>query len=210
RLPVSLPSELVRQRPDVLAAEATLHQASAEIGVATAALLPNVALTGSYGVNNGSAAQLFSAGSRFWSFGADMTQPIFEGGTLWEKRKAAFEGFNQAKASYRQTVLAAFAQVADTLRGLEHDAEVLKADDQAMAAADQSLSLVQANYAAGIATYLDVLTADAQDRQAKIADLQALGQRYQDTVAMFTALGGGWWAAEQQAEGTASGTAPGP
>ena len=191
-LPVSLPSDLVRQRPDILAAEATLHEASAQIGVATAALLPTITLDGGYGTGSTAAAQLFGAASRFWSFGADVTQPIFEGGTLWEKRKAAIEGFNQAKTEYRQTVLAAFAQVADTLRGLEHDAEILEAEDEAQTTADETLKLTQANYAAGIATYLDLLNADAQDRQARIAELQARAQRYQDTVALFTALGGGW------------------
>ena len=192
-LPVSLPADLVRQRPDILSAEATLHAASAEIGVTTAALLPSVTLNGSYGVNNTAASDLFAANSNFWNFGANMTAPLFEGGTLWFKRKAALEGFNQAKANYRQTVLSAFAQVADTLRALEHDAETLKAEDEALATAEEALHLVQANYEAGLATYLDVLNADTQYHRAKIARLEALTLRYQDTIALFTALGGGWW-----------------
>ncbi len=192
-LPVSLPSDLVRQRPDVLAAEATAHAASANIGVATAALLPSVTLSGSFGVNNTSTSTLFSSNGQFWSFGANATQPLFEGGTLWFRRKAAIDSYQQAMALYRQTVLGAFEQVADTLRALDHDAAALKAEDEALATAEQALHLVQANYAAGLATYLDVLTADTQYYQAKIGDLQAIAVRYQDTVALFTALGGGWW-----------------
>jgi NodT family efflux transporter outer membrane factor (OMF) lipoprotein len=192
-LPVSLPADLVRQRPDILAAEATAHAASAGIGVATAAMLPSITLNGSYGVNSNSTNALFSSKSNYWSFGAEATQPVFEGGTLWFRRNAAIDSYNQAMALYRQTVLGAFAQVADTLRALDHDAAALKAQDEALATAEQALHLVQANYAAGLATYLDVLTADTQYYQAKIGDLQAVAVRYQDTVALFTALGGGWW-----------------
>ena len=192
-LPVSLPSDLARQRPDILAAEATAHAASADIGVATAAMFPSFTLTGGYGVNNTSGASLFAAGSRFWSGGLDVATPIIQGPTLWFQRKAAIDSYQAALAQYRQTVLAAFAQVADTLRGLEHDAQVLTAEHEALDTARQALQLVQANYTAGIATYTDVLIADAQYHQAVIADLQARAVRYQDTVALFTALGGGWW-----------------
>ncbi len=192
-LPVSVPSELVSQRPDILAAEATAHTASAGIGVATAAMLPSVTLTGGYGANSNAASQLFAAGSKFWSFGADVVTPVFEGGTLWFKRKAAVEAYKAAVAQYRQTAIAAFAQVADALRALEHDAEALKAQDEAVATADQALHLVQANYAAGLANYTDVLIADGLFQQAKITELQILALRYQDTVALFAALGGGWW-----------------
>jgi NodT family efflux transporter outer membrane factor (OMF) lipoprotein len=193
KLPVSLPSELVSQRPDILAAEATAHAASANIGVATAAMLPAVTLSGTYGANNSAASQLFAAGSKFWSFGADVATPVFEGGTLWFKRKAAVDSYQAAIAGYRQTVIGAFAQVADTLRALEHDAATLAADDDALSAAAEALRLVQANYAAGLANYTDVLIADGQFHQAQISDLQARAVRYQDTVALFAALGGGWW-----------------
>ncbi len=192
-LPVSLPSNLVRQRPDILAAEATAHAASAGVGVATAAMLPSVTLSGGLETAANSTARLFSPGSRAWSFGGDVTAPLFEGGTLWFKRKAAIDQYDQALALYRQTVLAAFEQVADTLRALDHDAAVLVAQDQALSTAEQALHLIDANYQAGIATYLDVLNADSQYRQAKIAELQAVAVRYQDTVALFAALGGGWW-----------------
>jgi NodT family efflux transporter outer membrane factor (OMF) lipoprotein len=192
-LPVSLPSQLVRQRPDVLLAEATAHSASANVGVATAALLPSLTLTGSYGANSTTAGQLTAAGGRAWDAGAGLTQPLFEGGTLWYRRKAALEEYRAAAALYRQVVLAAFAQVADTLRALEHDAAALRAQDEALEDARQALHLVQANYQAGLATYLEVLGADAQYHQAMINDLQTVALRYQDTVALYVALGGGWW-----------------
>lgn len=195
-LPVSLPSALVRQRPDILAAEAQLHGANAEIGVATAALFPSFTLNGSYGVNNTSLSDLFAGSSSFWSLGGNVTAPLFHGGTLWFKRQAALEAHRQALAAYRQTVLDAFAQVADTLRALEHDAETLDAQGRALAAAEEALQLVQANYRAGTVNYLQILTADSQYQQAKIGYLQAQAARLQDTAALFVALGGGWWNAK--------------
>jgi outer membrane protein TolC len=119
--------------------------------------------------------------------------PIFDGGTLRFRRKAAIEAYAQSEASYRQTVLSAFAQVADTLRGLEHDAEILRAQSEQLAAAEEALRLVQINYQTGIVNYLSVLIADTQYQQAKIGFLQSRAQRLQDTVALFVALGGGWW-----------------
>ncbi len=192
-LPVTLPSELVRQRPDILAAEAQLHGASAEIGVATAALFPSFTLNGSYGKNNTSMNNLFTSGSTFWSLGADVTAPLFHGGTLWFRRKAAIEGYQQTLAAYRQTVIDAFGQVADTLRALEHDAETLHAQSQALATAEEALRLIEANYQAGIVNYLQILIANEQYHQARIGHLQAQAQRLQDTVALLVALGGGWW-----------------
>jgi NodT family efflux transporter outer membrane factor (OMF) lipoprotein len=204
-LPVSLPSELVRQRPDVLVAEATAHGASANVGVATAALLPSMTLTGSYSANSTTTGQLTAANGRAWDFGAGLTQPLFEGGTLWFRRKAALDQYQQAAALYRQVVLGAFAQVADTLRALEHDAAALRAQDKALATAKEALHLVQTNYEAGLDTYLDVLSADAQYHQALISDLQMVAVRYQDTVALYVALGGGWWS---EAAGPAQGSNP--
>ena len=191
-LPVSLPSELVRQRPDVVAAEATAHAASANIGVATAAMLPSFTLSGTYGSNATRTGTMFNGANNFWSFGADVTAPVFEGGTLWYRRKAAVDAYRQAGALYRQTVLSAFGQVADSLKALDHDAQALKAEDAALDAAEQALSLVQANYAAGLANDLDLLAADGLVRQARIGQVQAVAMRYQDTVALFAALGGGW------------------
>lgn len=201
KLPVSLPSDLVRQRPDVLAAEATAHAASANVGVATAAMLPSVSLSGAISAATNNVSSLVPANGHSWSVGGSATAPLFEGGTLWFKRKAAVEDYRQAMGLYRQTVLGAFEQVADTLRGLDHDAQILSAQDEAVSTATQALRLVQANYQAGIATYLDVLTADAQFHEAKLADLQAIATRYQDTVALFAALGGGWWNTAQDAGG---------
>ncbi len=197
-LPVSLPSDLIRQRPDILVAEATAHAASANIGVATAAMLPSVTLSGDYAAEGTAASRIFAPGGKAWSFGADVTAPLFEGGTLWFNRKAAIENYRQAMALYRQTVLGAFEQVADTLRALDHDASALAAENEALSTAQQALHLVQTNYQAGLDTYLDVLNADAQYHQAVINDVQAIAARYQDTVALYVALGGGWWNASRQ------------
>ena len=191
-VPVSLPSELVHQRPDILAAEAQIHSAGADIGVATAALFPSFTLNGTYGQNSTSMNNLFTSSGNFWSIGADVSAPLFHGGTLWFKRKAAQEEYQQTLATYRQTVLAALAQVADALRALEHDAEALQAQRQALETAEEALRLIQANYQAGIVNYLQILTANGQYQQARIGYLQAQAQRLQDTVALFTALGGGW------------------
>ena len=191
-IPVSVPSKLVEHRPDILAARASAHAASAAIGVATAALLPTVTLTGSLEAATNSANALFPTAGRAFSIGASAEQPLFEGGALWFKRKAAIDNYHQAMDLYRQAVLGAFQQVADSLRALEHDAATLVAEDAALDAARQALHLIQANYQAGIATYLDVLYADGQLHQAQIADIEARAVRYQDTVALITALGGGW------------------
>lgn len=197
-VPVSLPSALVRQRPDILAAEASAHSASAGIGVATANMLPNFTLSGSYGGNATSMGALFSAKGTAWDVGAQIAGPIFDGGQLWYKRKAAIDTYNQSMALYRQTVLTAFGQVADALRALDHDAQTLATEEQALATANDALHLVQTQYKAGTANYLDVITADAAFHQAEIAEIQASATRYQDTVALFVALGGGWWNAKAE------------
>jgi len=192
-LPVSVPSALVRQRPDILAAEAVAHAASAQVGVATAAMLPSVNLSGAVSTSSNQASGLFAGEGRGWSINGTASVPLFEGGTLWYKRRAAVAGYQQASALYRQTVLAAFEQVADVLNALEHDAEALEAQQESLDSARQALRLVHANYQAGLATYLDELNADAQYHEAQIAVLEATALRYQDTVALFAALGGGWW-----------------
>jgi NodT family efflux transporter outer membrane factor (OMF) lipoprotein len=196
-LPVTLPSQFVRQRPDILAAEAQLHSASADIGVATAALFPSFTLSGSYGFNSTSIGNLLKSGSSIWSLGANVAAPLFHGGTLWFHRKAAIEAYQQSLAVYNQTVLSAFAQVADTLWALEHDAEALRSQSQALDASGEALRLIRVNYQAGTVNYLQILVADYQYHQAKIGYLQAQAQRLQDTVALFVALGGGWWNAKE-------------
>ena len=147
-MPLSLPARLVRQRPDILAAEAQLHAATAQIGVATAAMLPNLTLSGNVGTNDSSVADLFSAASLFWSVAGAVAQPLLHGGTLWYQRKQALDSRDAALATYRQTVLSAFAQVADALRGLTHDAEALDAQTEAVRSADEALQLIQLNYRA--------------------------------------------------------------
>ncbi|MEI8187276.1 MAG: AdeC/AdeK/OprM family multidrug efflux complex outer membrane factor [Chlorobiaceae bacterium] len=192
RLPLSLPSELVRQRPDILAAEAQLHAASAAIGVATAALFPSITLNGNYGQTSQTMNNLFNSSSNVWGVGANVTAPIFNGGTLLAERRAAIDTYQQSFASYRQTVLAAFAQVADNVRALQHDAELTQTEAQAVKDARLAMDLLNANYRAGTANYLQVIVTDIQYRQAKINYLQAQAQQLQDTTALFVALGGGW------------------
>jgi NodT family efflux transporter outer membrane factor (OMF) lipoprotein len=196
-LPLSLPSSLVRQRPDILMAEAQLHAANAEVGVATAALFPTFELSGGYGGESNTTGALGSAQNRFWSGGVTADWEAFQGGTRWFQRKASQENYLHDTALYRQTVLAAFAQVADTLKALQHDAQGLADQDEAARASKDALDLVKVNYSAGVAGYLDVLAADQQYQQARLAYVQSQAQRLQDTVALYVALGGGWWNAPQ-------------
>ncbi|QYY32794.1 efflux transporter outer membrane subunit [Cupriavidus pinatubonensis] len=194
-LPRMLPSELVRHRPDVLAAQAELHVAAAQVGVATAAMLPNIVLSASYGREGVQPGSLLGAGGGVWGIAAAAFAPVFQGGTLYFRRRAAQAQFEAAQANYRQVVLAAFAQVADALRALEHDALTVDAQDRARQAAGELMTEVQANYRAGAAGYLQLLVANAQYQQATIGYIQAHTQRLQDTAALFLALGAGWEAA---------------
>ena len=190
-IPVSLPSELVHQRPDILAAEAQLQSDSAKIGVATAGLFPNISLSGSFGYNNQSLLDLFMSKGNIWSMAANFAQPLFHGGTLWFGRKAAIATHEKSLAIYQQTVVSAFTQVADALSALQHDAEMVAAQQQSLEAADDALRLVTANYQAGLVNTQQVLIIESQRLQAKLAYLSAIAQRYQDTLAFFVALGGG-------------------
>jgi len=199
-LPVSLPSDLARQRPDILSSEAQLHEASASIGVATAAMFPSVSLSATYGGAGSSFNNMSAANGRFWSIGPSAAIPVFQGGRLWYGRKAAIAAYQAALANYRQTVLDGFAQVGDALKALEHDAQALEAQEDAQRAAAEALKLVEINYRAGLVAYLDVWAADVQLHQVDIGYTQSLAQRYQDTVALFVALGGGWWNAPHSAE----------
>lgn len=191
-VPLSLPSELVQRRPDILAAEASLHVASANIGVATVALFPSISLTGDAGAAGRNLAALSGKNSKFWSVGADASLPLFEGGTLWYGRSAAVAAYDAAAASYRQTVLNAFNEVADLLKALEHDAQAVKAQATLVDTSQVGYDLVMANYQAGVASYVDVLNAGMAVDQATIALTAASAQRYQDTVALYVAMGGGW------------------
>lgn len=192
-LPVSVPSRLVRQRPDVLLAEAQLHASTAQIGVAAAAMLPNVTLSGSLGWSSNAVGTLFDSTSLVWNLLAAVTQPLFDGGTRAHRRRQATYARDVARAQYRETVLQAFEQVANALRALEHDAAAFAAQREAVVAARTSLRLARVNQRAGTSEYLDLLVANAQYLQAQLGYVEAHAQRLQDTVLLFVALGGGWW-----------------
>jgi len=192
-LPVSLPSQLVEQRPDVRQAEENLHSASAQIGIAVANRLPSFALTADAGGMAVVLGRLFSGGSGFWDIGAGVTQPIFEGGTLLHRERAARAAYTQAAEQYRSTVLTAFQNVADTLNALQQDADALKAAAAAKDASSVTLDLARKQYQSGYASYLALLSAEQAYQQAVINLAQARANRYADTAALFQALGGGWW-----------------
>jgi NodT family efflux transporter outer membrane factor (OMF) lipoprotein len=193
KLPVSLPSRIVRQRPDVRASEALLHAASAQIGVATANLLPQFNLTGSYGWLAATPSTLFGTNTNVWSIATQITQPVFHGGALLAARRAAIAAYDQTFAQYRQIVLQAFQNVADSLRALETDARTFKAQKAAEIAARNNLRLTTDQYRLGGVSYLSLLTAQEQYQQTVIARIQSQAARYTDTVALFQSLGGGWW-----------------
>ena len=192
-LPLSLPSALVRQRPDIRASEALLHEASAQVGVATANLYPQITLSGSLGYEALKASTLFNKANQAWSFGASLTEPIFNGGALRAKRRAALAAYEQADAQYRATVLSAFQNVADSLRAIDADALALKADADTEALAHEQLDLSPRQYRLGALSYLSLLDAQRSYQQARITLVQAQAARYADTAALLQALGGGWW-----------------
>jgi NodT family efflux transporter outer membrane factor (OMF) lipoprotein len=192
-LPVSLPSSLVRQRPDILASEGLMHAASAQVGVATANLYPQITLSGSYGSETTKPGDLFGSGPSVWNFGAGLLQPLFHGGELTAKRRAAVDAYDQAAAQYRETVLLAFQNVADVLRALEDDARTLKAQSEAEAAARDTLDLTEKQFNLGAVSYLSLLNAQRQYRLAHFVLVQAEAARLADSAALFQALGGGWW-----------------
>ena len=192
-LPLSLPSDLVRQRPDVQAYAALLHAASAQIGVATANLFPQFVINAAYGWEAHSPGQLFKESTNIWSRSLTVAQPIFQGGSLIAKRRAAIAAYDYAWAQYKQTVLTAFRNVADTLHALEKDAQTLRALVEAEQGAAATLSLTQKQYKFGAITYASLLLAEQQYQQISLNRIQAEAARYTDTVALFQALGGGWW-----------------
>jgi NodT family efflux transporter outer membrane factor (OMF) lipoprotein len=192
-LPVSLPSVLVAQRPDVLQAEANMHAASAQIGVAIANRLPNITLSADAGSTALAIGQLFGPGTGFWNLGAALAAPIFDGGTLLHQERAARAAYVQASEQYRSAVLTAFQNVADTLTALQQDAEGLKAAATVLDAAKVTLDLSQRQYKDGYANYLSLLSAEQAYQQARISLVQAQANRYADTAALFQSLGGGWW-----------------
>ena len=193
-IPVTLPSTLVDHRPDILAAEAQLHSASADIGVAIANRLPDITLgVNSYGSAAYSLGDLFKSGTSFWSLAGSITQPIFDGGTLKHKQDAAQAAFDQAKAQYRSTVISAFQNVADSLQAIQSDAVALQAAKNAEIAARKTLDIGQKQLTLGDMSPSALLTIEQNYQQAKLAYVQAEATRYTDTVALFQSLGGGWW-----------------
>jgi NodT family efflux transporter outer membrane factor (OMF) lipoprotein len=200
-LPVSVPSSLARQRPDIRSVEELLHAASATVGVATADLYPQVTLSGQYGTTAVRIGDLFGPGSSVWGFGAGLLQPIFHGGSLQANRRAEIAGFDQAAAQYRETVLQAFREVADVLRALEYDAMTLKAQSDAEAAARDTLDIATKQVRFGATSYLSLLDAQRQYHLARILLVQAQALRFADTAALFQALGGGWWNRENPTDG---------
>jgi len=195
-LPVSLPSKLVEQRPDIRTAEENLHAASAAVGVAIANMLPQLTLSATSAssiLSPQNIGNLFGPGSAFWSIGGGLTQPIFDGGTLLSKKRAAEAGFEEAAAQYKATVLTAFQNVADTLEALKSDADALAAAVRAETAAKTSLDIAQRQLKLGAVNYLVLLNAEQTYQQAIVNRVQAQATRFADTAALYQALGGGWW-----------------
>jgi NodT family efflux transporter outer membrane factor (OMF) lipoprotein len=189
-LPLGVPSQLVERRPDVRAAEAQLHAATAEVGVATANLLPQITITGNLGSSGTAMSQLFKSGTGFWSIGADAAQTLFAGGTLIHRKRAADAALEQAAAMYRSAVLTAFQNVADALHALAEDADALEAAGRAEDAAKRSLGVAHHQLELGSVSYLGLVSAEQTYQQAVVTLAQARANRYSDTAALFQALGG--------------------
>jgi NodT family efflux transporter outer membrane factor (OMF) lipoprotein len=189
-LPLGVPSRLVERRPDVRAAEAQLHAATAQVGVAIASLLPQVTITGSIGSSATAMGDLFKPGTGFWSLGASLSQTLFEGGTLIHRKRAADAALDQAGALYRSAVLTAFQNVADALHALDTDADALGAAARAESAAQKSLDVARHQLELGSVSYLALVNAEQTYQQALVSLTQARANRYVDTAALFQALGG--------------------
>ncbi len=192
-LPISLPARLVQQRPDVRAAEAQMHAASAQIGVAVAARVPQITITAAYGGTSTAFTQMFASGNPFWTMAANLAQSIFDGGTLFHRQRAAEATFEQAAAQYRSTVLTGFQNVADVLYALQADAESLQAAVAFEQASKRTLDITLKQQELGAVSYLALLSARQGYQQALITRVQSQASRFADTAALFQALGGGWW-----------------
>jgi NodT family efflux transporter outer membrane factor (OMF) lipoprotein len=206
QIPLSLPSRLVKQRPDIRAAEENLHAASANIGVAVAARLPEITLSADIGSMANTLGKLFTPGTGAWDFGGNVAETIFDAGALSDKEDAARDAYIEAAAQYRKTVLTAFQDVADTLHALQSDSDSLNAKIEAESAAADSLALTRAQLESGSIGIADLLNAEQSEEQAKAALVQAKAQRYADTAALFVALGGGWWNRETTLSNTEKGS----
>ena len=195
-LPMSLPSSMVRQRPDIRGAEALLHQACANVGVATANLYPQIDITGSAG----GVGTSFANGGPVWAFGAGLAQPLFQGGALRAERRKAVAAYEEAGSAYRETVLQAFREVADALCAIEHDAQALQARSEASAQAEGAYQIASRRFDAGGISQVALLDAQRQELQTALDHVASQAARYSDSATLFQALGGGWWN-EERADG---------
>ena len=193
QLPIILPSFLVRQRPDILASQALLHKASAEVGIATANLYPEITLTANFGYISDTLSKFFTTNNNIWNYGLELLQPIFEGGSLIAKKRAAVAAFQQSFAEYRETVLEAFKETSDALRLIQFNANEFLQQYRAERSAASTLKITLDQFKVGGANYLNVLNAQEQYQQNKLNRIKAQAARYTDTVLLFQALGGGWW-----------------
>ena len=192
-LPLSVPADLVTQRPDVAAAAESLHAASAQVGVASANRLPQFLISGAYGGTSTQLSSLFSPGNIFWDIAGNVSQTLLDGGALHQRQLASVAAYDQAAAQYRQAVLLACQNVADVLNALQFDAEGLAAQVAAEQAASKSLDIARDALKAGAVSYLALITAEQTYQQASINVVQARANRLSDTAALYAALGGGWW-----------------
>jgi len=192
-LPVSLPSDLVRQRPDILSAEAELHADSAAIGVATAQMYPQITLSASLLQEAVALADLFKQAGSLWSVGGDADAPLYHGGALAAQKRAATDAYRAQLELYQDTVLGAFQQVADVLSALEEDAALVAAAEQSLTISSDSLRLQRSSYTAGKTSALQLIIAENIHSQALLSNARAQAQRMQDSAQLFVALGGGWW-----------------
>jgi NodT family efflux transporter outer membrane factor (OMF) lipoprotein len=198
-LPLSLPARIIEQRPDVRAAEAQLHAANAQVGVAVAAMLPQFSITGTLGGNAAQIPLLFRSGGPYWTLVGGVSQPVFAGGTLLHNKRAASAALKQAAAQYQSTVITAYQNVADTLHATLSDADTLAGAVETESAAKVTYDLTRRQLEDGYVNYLSLLNAETAYNQALLARVQAQAVRFGDTVALFQALGGGWWNRNQVA-----------
>ena len=192
-IPLSLPARLVRQRPDVLAAEAQLHAASAAIGVAIAQEFPDISLSASITREALRASDLFHQFNTLWEAGGSLTQPIFKGGALRAQVRAARDIFKATAATYQAVVLEALGQVADDLWALQYDTQILTVDRHSMEVASEALKLQQKSYSVGTTTVLNLIAAERAYAEARLSYVSARVQQFTDSASLLTALGGGWW-----------------
>ena len=193
QLPVSLPSRLVRERPDILEAEDALHAASAAIGIAEAARFPSFNISAQFAQQSIKTSDLFTPPASIWSAGLGVAAPLFEGGTLRARQREAGERFIQARSEYRSTVIGAFVEVTDALQALRHDGDSYAAHETALAASQANRELATQEFERGSVNELVVLTAEQQYQSAALSAIQAQAQRFADAAELFRSLGGGWW-----------------